>query len=172
MQTTIVQNQQHIKSLERRVTSMETDMAEHQQRARQSVAEQHKLVAEKNALIETVKRLNRELAKLEHFKKSLLQQLQDDEQVRWFTSCLIVDRQLVAKLCLFLALHVLAWATRDAPTGRAYDINLCREWIISAVLPARTAALAWHAKCGNQATHCASASCVSSRMGWVALLLP
>lgn len=32
-------------------------------------------------MIETVKRLNRELAKLEHFKKNLLQQLQDEEQV-------------------------------------------------------------------------------------------
>lgn len=43
--------------------------------------EQHKLVAEKNALIETVKRLNREVAKLEHFKRNLLQQLQDDCEV-------------------------------------------------------------------------------------------
>jgi cell division protein FtsB len=49
--------------------------------ARQGLAEQHKLVAEKNALIETVKRLNREVAKLEHFKRNLLQQLQDDEEV-------------------------------------------------------------------------------------------
>lgn len=49
--------------------------------ARQGLAEQHKLVAEKNALIETVKRLNREVAKLEHFKKNLLQQLQDDDEV-------------------------------------------------------------------------------------------
>jgi hypothetical protein len=44
--------------------------------------EQHKLVAEKNALIETVKRLNRDVAKLEHFKRNLLQQLQDDCEVR------------------------------------------------------------------------------------------
>jgi hypothetical protein len=49
--------------------------------ARQGLAEQHKLVAEKNALIETVKRLNREVAKLEHFKRNLLQQLQDDDEV-------------------------------------------------------------------------------------------
>jgi hypothetical protein len=49
--------------------------------ARQSLSEQHKLVAEKNALIETVKRLNREVAKLEHFKRNLLQQLQEDCEV-------------------------------------------------------------------------------------------
>lgn len=49
--------------------------------ARQSLTEQHKLIAEKNALIETVKRLNREVAKLEHFKRNLLQQLQDDAEV-------------------------------------------------------------------------------------------
>lgn len=46
------------------------------------MTEQHKLVAEKNALIETVKRLNREVAKLEHFKRNLLQQLQNDCEVR------------------------------------------------------------------------------------------
>jgi hypothetical protein len=49
--------------------------------ARQCMTEQHKLVAEKNALIETVKRLNREVAKLEHFKRNLLQQLQNDCEV-------------------------------------------------------------------------------------------
>ena len=47
--------------------------------AKHTASEQHKLLAEKSALIETVKRLNREVAKLEHFKRSLLQQLQEDE---------------------------------------------------------------------------------------------
>jgi len=36
----------------------------------------HKLAAEKNALIETVKRLNRELAKLEAFRRSVVQSVQ------------------------------------------------------------------------------------------------
>jgi hypothetical protein len=48
--------------------------------AKHAASEQHKLLAEKSALIETVKRLNREVAKLEHFKRSLLQQLQEDDQ--------------------------------------------------------------------------------------------
>eukprot|EP00775_Hariotina_reticulata_P011708 gene11708-11853_t len=80
MHSTLTQNQHVIKSLERRVAAMETEMQEHQQTARQSLTEQHKLIAEKNALIETVKRLNREVAKLEHFKRNLLQQLQDDAE--------------------------------------------------------------------------------------------
>ena len=58
-----------------------------QLQARQSLTEQHKLMAEKNALIETVKRLNREVAKLEHFKRNLLQQLQDDTEVRLRAIC-------------------------------------------------------------------------------------
>lgn len=37
--------------------------------------------AEKVALIDTVKKLNREVAKLESFKKSLLQHLQEDDEV-------------------------------------------------------------------------------------------
>jgi hypothetical protein len=48
--------------------------------AKAATQEQDKLLAEKTALIETVKRLNREVAKLEQFKRSLLQQLQDDEE--------------------------------------------------------------------------------------------
>lgn len=42
--------------------------------------ERHKLHAEKSALIETVKRLNRDVSKLEGFKRHLLQSLQEEEQ--------------------------------------------------------------------------------------------
>lgn len=49
---------------------------------KQGLDEQHRLQAEKVALIDTVKKLNREVAKLESFKKSLLQHLQEDDEVR------------------------------------------------------------------------------------------
>ena len=49
---------------------------------KQAVEEQHKLQTEKGALIETVKRLHREVIKLEAFKKNLLQHLQDEDEVR------------------------------------------------------------------------------------------
>lgn len=49
---------------------------------KQAVEEQHKLQTEKSALIDTVKKLNREVAKLESFKRSLMQHLQDDDEVR------------------------------------------------------------------------------------------
>ena len=55
---------------------------EAQEKARQSLEEQTKLVGEKNQLLQTVKKLNRDVAKLENFKRSLLQQLQDDDEVR------------------------------------------------------------------------------------------
>lgn len=42
--------------------------------------ESHKLQAEKSALIETIKRLNRDVSKLEGFKRHLLQSLQEEEQ--------------------------------------------------------------------------------------------
>lgn len=47
-----------------------------QEKARHSMEEQTKLVGEKNALIGTVKKLNRDLAKLDSFKRNLLQSLQ------------------------------------------------------------------------------------------------
>ena len=49
---------------------------------KQAVEEQHRLQSEKAVLIDTVKKLNREVAKLEAFKKNLLQHLQDDDEVR------------------------------------------------------------------------------------------
>lgn len=49
---------------------------------KQAVEEQHRLQQEKSVLIDTVKKLNREVAKLEAFKKNLLQHLQDDDEVR------------------------------------------------------------------------------------------
>jgi hypothetical protein len=66
--------------------------------SRQCMTEQHKLVAEKNALIETVKRLNREVAKLEHFKRNLLQQLQNDCEVGRRTGAVLVFVRVLAKL--------------------------------------------------------------------------
>jgi hypothetical protein len=42
--------------------------------------EQHKLAAERNALIETVRKLNRDVAKLESFKKNLMQSLSDETE--------------------------------------------------------------------------------------------
>lgn len=62
--------------------NLELEVKESQEKARQSLEEQTKLVGEKNQLLQTVKKLNRDVAKLENFKRSLLQQLQDDDDVR------------------------------------------------------------------------------------------
>lgn len=46
-----------------------------------AVEETHRLHSERTALIDTVKKLNRELSKLESLKKSLKAQLLDDTEV-------------------------------------------------------------------------------------------
>ncbi len=48
--------------------------------SKQAADEARQLASEKAALIDTVKRLNREVAKLEAFKRSLLQHLQDEDE--------------------------------------------------------------------------------------------
>ena len=48
----------------------------------QATSEQQKLAAERNALIETVRKLNRDVAKLASFKKNLMQSLSDDTEAR------------------------------------------------------------------------------------------
>mmetsp|Transcript_25626 Transcript_25626/g.35408 ORF Transcript_25626/g.35408 Transcript_25626/m.35408 type:complete len:294 (+) Transcript_25626:273-1154(+) len=80
LRQTVMQRQSQIKALERRVSNLELEMSEAQEKARNSMEEQTKLVGEKNALIGTVKKLNRDLAKLDNFKRNLLQSLQDDEE--------------------------------------------------------------------------------------------
>ena len=58
-----MQRQTQIKTLERRVTNLELEAQEATEKARKSLEEQTKLVGEKNALINTVKKLNRDIAK-------------------------------------------------------------------------------------------------------------
>lgn len=75
------QKSTQIKSLERRIENLVMEVNEANEKARQYMEEQTKLVGEKNALIGTVKKLNRDVAKLENFKRNLLQSLQDDDEM-------------------------------------------------------------------------------------------
>uniref|UniRef100_A0A7S3QWD5 At4g15545-like C-terminal domain-containing protein n=1 Tax=Dunaliella tertiolecta TaxID=3047 RepID=A0A7S3QWD5_DUNTE len=76
----VISKQNSIKSLERRVSMLELEVQELAAKNKQGLDEQHRLQAEKVALIDTVKKFNREVAKLESFKKSLLQHLQEDDE--------------------------------------------------------------------------------------------
>ncbi|KAF5830451.1 hypothetical protein DUNSADRAFT_14548 [Dunaliella salina] len=76
----VISKQNSIKSLERRVSMLELEVQELAAKNKQGLDEQHRLQAEKMALIDTVKKFNREVAKLESFKKSLLQHLQEDDE--------------------------------------------------------------------------------------------
>mmetsp|Transcript_37082 Transcript_37082/g.82482 ORF Transcript_37082/g.82482 Transcript_37082/m.82482 type:complete len:292 (-) Transcript_37082:265-1140(-) len=76
----VISKQNTIKTLERRVSNLELESQELQLKNKQAVEEQHKLQTEKSALIDTVKKLNREVQKLHEFKKSLIQHLHDDDE--------------------------------------------------------------------------------------------
>jgi len=82
LRQTLMQRQSQMKALERRISSLELETSDAQEKARHSMEEQTKLVGEKNALIGTVKKLNRDLAKLDSFKRNLLQSLQDEEDAK------------------------------------------------------------------------------------------
>lgn len=79
LQQTAMDRQTKIKQLERRINGLEAELADSGDKVRQALEEQNKLVGEKNALISTVKKLNRDVAKLDNFKRNLMQTLQDDE---------------------------------------------------------------------------------------------
>mmetsp|Transcript_9013 Transcript_9013/g.15474 ORF Transcript_9013/g.15474 Transcript_9013/m.15474 type:complete len:286 (-) Transcript_9013:370-1227(-) len=81
LRQTLMQRQSQLKASERKTANLELELSDAQDKMRQSMEEQAKLVGEKNALIGTVKKLNRDLAKLDSFKRNLLQSLQDEEEV-------------------------------------------------------------------------------------------
>ena len=70
------------KQLERKVLNLESELAEAADKAVLAMEERDKLHAEKTALINTVKKLNREVAKLDNFKRNLMQTLQDEDDPR------------------------------------------------------------------------------------------
>ncbi|GAX78896.1 hypothetical protein CEUSTIGMA_g6335.t1 [Chlamydomonas eustigma] len=80
LRETVINKQTVVKSLERKVNNLEVEVQDLLSKNKQAAEEQHKLQTEKSVLIETVKKLNREVAKLEAFKKNLLQHLQDDDE--------------------------------------------------------------------------------------------
>lgn len=65
-------------ALQARVGQLEAALKDATDKLAASQEEQAKLASDKNALVATVKKLNRDVAKLETFKRTLMMQLQDD----------------------------------------------------------------------------------------------
>ncbi|DBA79426.1 TPA: hypothetical protein ACH3X2_000066 [Trebouxia sp. C0005] len=78
----LTQKTSQVNTLESRLTSTQLDLQESQEKARASEEQAHRLSNEKAALINTVRKLNRDVAKLDNFKRNLLNSLQADEEVR------------------------------------------------------------------------------------------
>lgn len=72
--------QNHIKTLERRTSLLELELQEMHAKNKQAVEEAHRLQNEKAALIDAVKRLNKDVSRLEAFKKSLMQHIHEEEE--------------------------------------------------------------------------------------------
>ncbi|KAK3269855.1 hypothetical protein CYMTET_21720 [Cymbomonas tetramitiformis] len=134
LRQTLMQRQSQIKALERRVTNLELEVNDAQEKARHSMEEQTKLVGEKNALIGTVKKLNRDLAKLDSFKRNLLQSLQDEDETvpggatmtpaRDLSSDRLVNSVLSSSAALPPATPPRSYATPAAPTpGSTMNIS-------------------------------------------------
>lgn len=77
----ISEKDQIIYELEEKINELEKALNETDERLSHSLEEQAKLNHDKNILAATVKKLNREVAKLETFKKTLMQSLQEEDEV-------------------------------------------------------------------------------------------
>ena len=87
LRTQASQHKNHVKTLERRIENLVMEVNDANEKTKQVLDDQNKLVAEKNALIQTVKKLNRDVAKLESFKRHLLQTLQVSALCPSFVAC-------------------------------------------------------------------------------------
>ncbi|GFR52888.1 hypothetical protein Agub_g15521 [Astrephomene gubernaculifera] len=76
----LVQKQSQVKMLERRVSTLELELQDMTSKSKQAMEEAHRLQSEKNLLADTVKRLHKEVARLEAFKKNLLEHLHNDDE--------------------------------------------------------------------------------------------
>lgn len=72
------ERQSSVSALETKVAELEAKLKESSSSLQQSQDEQAKLANEKTALVAMVKKLNRDVAKLETFKRTLMMQLQDE----------------------------------------------------------------------------------------------
>nr|ABK24408.1 unknown [Picea sitchensis] len=76
----ITEKDQRIYELEEKINQLEKALNETDERLSHSLEEQAKLNHDKSVLAATVKKLNRDVAKLETFKKTLMQSLQEEDE--------------------------------------------------------------------------------------------
>merc|ERR1712183_691621 len=92
------------------------------EKAKMSLEEQTKLMGEKNALIATVKKLNRDISKLDNFKRNLLQTLQGgDGDTAELTTDYASDRLISNVLSSARATPNTASQTGPIPVTMIYD---------------------------------------------------
>ncbi len=72
------ERQQQVQLLERRVTELEATVQQGEQRMRELTSENNQLANEKAALFQEVRLMQERLGKLDQFKKSILQSIQDE----------------------------------------------------------------------------------------------
>ncbi|KAG1678977.1 hypothetical protein FOA52_013040 [Chlamydomonas sp. UWO 241] len=80
LRESLISKNQVVKTLERKCSSLEVEVQDMQAKNHSAMEDSRRLSSEKSLLIDTVKKLNREIAKLAAFKTNLLQTLHDDDE--------------------------------------------------------------------------------------------
>lgn len=86
----VTQKNTQIKAMERRLGNMEFELSEANEKVKISIEEQAKLSGERNSLQAQVKKLSRDVSKLETLKRNLLHSLTDEDDSR----ALLMDQSL------------------------------------------------------------------------------
>lgn len=111
-----------IYELEEKINQLEKGLNETDERLSHSLEEQAKLTHEKSVLAATVKKLNRDVAKLETFKKTLMQSLQEEDEAAQAEGTQNTASQRLASAKLSFSLSSRE-AESNAPIGGTNQVS-------------------------------------------------
>lgn len=119
----ISEKDETIYELEEKINQLEKALNETDERLSHSLEEQAKLTHEKSVLATTVKKLNRDVAKLETFKKTLMQSLQEEDEAAQAEGTQNTASQRLASAKLSFSLSSRGEADSHAPIGGTNQVS-------------------------------------------------
>ncbi|MCO5614274.1 hypothetical protein L7F22_068552 [Adiantum nelumboides] len=134
-------------SLHERISELEHALQESSVRLSQALDEQAKLAAEKNTLAASVKKLTRDVAKLETFKRALMQSLQEDDDTP--TASANAEKAVASQLVSFDSSLSTSSSLSESDLGAARGQNT--EYKPAGVGSSRSVSLKYTSMQGDEA---------------------
>ncbi|GMH33990.1 hypothetical protein BSKO_01824 [Bryopsis sp. KO-2023] len=115
----LAQRDSEVANTRHRLKTMEQEVQAYREKSSKDAREKHKLESEKAALIDSVKKLNKEVSRLEGFKRNLLKSIRDDEDQAEMLPSTPSGHMMYDPNADRLVSNILASAQHTSPTSSA-----------------------------------------------------